>query len=106
MQVSGFDQFSVFAQSSPVTSIDAIDEIVLPLVCGGCTAIFSYDTVTNPHRLIDSLATHKVTHILLVPSLLRVILAAEEDLHTKLARSRDLDDRRGAADSCTDPSIL
>jgi len=84
-RVSGFDQFSVFAQSSPVTSIDAIDEILLPLVNGGCTSILPYDTVTNPHRLIESLTTHGVTHILLVPSLLRVILAAAEDLHTNLA---------------------
>jgi len=82
---SDFTQCSVFAQTSPVTSIDAIDEIFLPLVSGGCTAILSYETVTNPHRLIDALYTHKVTHILLVPSLLRLILSAKEDLGTKLA---------------------
>ena len=84
-QVSSFTQFSVFAQSSPVTSIDAIDEIFLPLVCGGSTVILSYDTVTSPHRLIELLSAHKVTHILLVPSLLRVILSAEEELQTSLA---------------------
>ena len=84
MQLSSFDQFSVFAQSSPVSSIDAIDEILLPLVSGGCTAILSYDTVTNPHRLIHSLSNHRVTHILLVPSLLRVILSAGEDLNASL----------------------
>jgi thioesterase domain-containing protein/acyl carrier protein len=82
--VGSFTQFSVFAQSSPVTSIDAIDEILVPLVCGGATAIMPYDTVTNPHRLVDSLSAHKVTHLLLVPSLLRVILSAEEDLKSKL----------------------
>ncbi len=87
-QVSGFDQFSVFAQSSPVTSIDAIDEILLPLVNGGCTAILPYETITNPYHLIESLSTHKVSHILLVPSLLRVILAVKEDLDTKLAALR------------------
>lgn len=84
IQASGFDQFGVFAQSSPVTSIDAIDEILLPLVSGGCTAILPYDTVTSPYRLIGSLSAQSVTHILLVPSLLRVILSAEEDLDTKL----------------------
>jgi len=85
MHVSKFGQFSAFAQSSPVSSIDALDEILLPLVTGGCTVILSYDTVTNPHRLIDSLAEHSVTHIMLVPSLLRVILSAGEDLNAKLA---------------------
>lgn len=84
IQVSGLDQFSVFAQSSPITSIDAIDEILLPLVSGGTTAIFPYETVTTPHRLIEAMAAHQVTHILLVPSLLRVILAAGENLDTKL----------------------
>jgi amino acid adenylation domain-containing protein len=84
VQVSGFDQFSVFAQSSPVTSIDAIDEILLPLVSGGSTAIFSYETVTNPHQLIEYLSAHRVTHALLVPSLLRVLLTAGADLATKL----------------------
>ena len=84
IQVSGFDQFSVFAQSSPTSSIDAIDEILLPLVSGGATAIFSYETVTNPHQLIDSWSAHRVTHALLVPSLLRVLLSAGKDLHTQL----------------------
>ena len=84
MQVSSFTQFSIFAQSSPVTSIDAIDEILLPLVCGGSTAILPYDTVTNPYRLVDSLSVYGVTHILLVPSLLRVILSTTEDLKSKL----------------------
>jgi amino acid adenylation domain-containing protein len=88
IQVSGFDQFSVFAQPSPLTSIDAIDEILLPLVSGGATAIFPYETVTTPHRLVASMAAHQVTHILLVPSLLRVILCAGEDLDAKLSSLR------------------
>jgi amino acid adenylation domain-containing protein len=88
MQVSGLDQFSVFAQTSPVTSIDAIDEILLPLVSGGCTAILPYNIVTNPHQLVDCLSALRVTHILLVPSLLRMILSAEEDLDHKLAALR------------------
>lgn len=88
LHLSGFDQFSIFAQSSPVTSIDAIDEMFLPLVSGGSTAILPYETVTSPHQLIDSLSAFQVTHILLVPSLLRVILAAEENLAEKMARLR------------------
>ena len=84
IRLSGFDQFSVFAQSSPVTSIDAIDEILVPLVSGGSTAIFSHETVTNPHQLISALSARRVTHTLLVPSLLRVILTAGDDLDTKM----------------------
>ena len=88
IQVSGFDQFSVFAQSSPLTSIDAIDEILVPLVSGGSTAIFPYETVITPHQLVDSMAAHQVTHILLVPSLLRVMLCAGEGLDRKLSSLR------------------
>jgi amino acid adenylation domain-containing protein len=85
VELSGLNQSSVFGQSSPVTSIDSIDEIFLPLVTGGCTAILPYDTVTNPHKLIDSLSVLRVTHILLVPSLLRVILSTEANLDEKLS---------------------
>jgi amino acid adenylation domain-containing protein len=84
IQVGEFKQSSICAQSSPVTSIDAIDEIFLPLLSGGCTAILPYDIVTNPHQLIDSLSVQRVTHMLLVPSLLRVILSTEESLDRKL----------------------
>lgn len=85
IQVSGIKQSSIIAQSSPVTSIDSIDEIFLPLISGACTAILPYETVTDPHQLIDALYTHRVTHMLLVPSLLRVILSTEEILDRKLA---------------------
>ena len=84
VEVSGLDRSGVFAQTSPVTSIDAMDEIFLPLVSGGCTVIFSYEMVTNPHLLINMLSARQITHMLLVPSLLRVILSAEENLERKL----------------------
>jgi amino acid adenylation domain-containing protein len=87
-RITSFDHSSTFAQSSPITSIDSIDEIFLPLVTGGCTAILPYATVTDPHHLINTLCAQGVTHMLLVPSLLRVILAAEEDLSLKLAALR------------------
>ncbi len=85
IEVSGFDRFGIFAQTSPVTSIDAMDEIFLPLMSGGCTYVLTHETVMNPHQLIDCLAAQRVTHMLLVPSLLRVILAAEENLDRKLS---------------------
>ena len=84
VEVSGLDRSGVFAQASPVTSIDAMDEIFLPLVSGGCAVILSYETVTNPHLLINMLSARRVTHMLLVPSLLRLILSAEENLDRKL----------------------
>lgn len=84
VEIAGLDRTAVFAQTSPLTSIDAMDEMLLPLVSGGSLAILPYETVTDPHRLIDVLSARQVTHILLVPSLLRVILSAGEDLLERL----------------------
>ncbi|NCP87227.1 MAG: hypothetical protein CO094_06410 [Anaerolineae bacterium CG_4_9_14_3_um_filter_57_17] len=81
IHVSAFTPQSVFAQSSPISSIDAFDEIFIPLISGGQTAILPYETVIDPRLLLAALARHAVTHILLVPSLLRVILAAGGAAH-------------------------
>ncbi|HUE99713.1 MAG TPA: amino acid adenylation domain-containing protein [Anaerolineales bacterium] len=85
VRVGGVNRATVFAQSSPITSIDAIDEIFLPLVSGGRTVILPYETVANPRRLVACLSAHQVTHMLLVPSLLRVIFSAEENVDKKLS---------------------
>ncbi len=76
IHISAFTPQSVFAQSSPITSIDAFDEIFIPLLCGGQSAILPYETVIDPRLLLTALHQRAVSHILLVPSLLRVILAA------------------------------
>ncbi|GAB4501493.1 MAG: amino acid adenylation domain-containing protein [Anaerolineales bacterium] len=76
VSVSHFAPDSVFAQTSPISSIDALDEILIPLISGGQTAILPYETVTDPRLLLSALQRCAVSHILLVPSLLRVMLAA------------------------------
>lgn len=78
--IAGFDRSSVFAQTSPISSIDAIDEIFIPLLTGGRCAILPYETVVDPHGLVPALQSTGATHILLVPSLLRVILAVGGEL--------------------------
>lgn len=81
-----FNEHSVFAQVSPVSSIDAIDETLLPLFCGGQTAITPYDVVVDIPKLVESMANDDVTHILLVPSLLRVILASQAKIEVHLRK--------------------
>jgi amino acid adenylation domain-containing protein len=71
IRMGGGDMFS---QSSPVSSIDAIDELFLPLMYGAATAVISYEQVVDPRLFLEELHSREITHILLVPSLLRVIL--------------------------------
>ncbi|GAP22654.1 non-ribosomal peptide synthetase [Leptolinea tardivitalis] len=76
----------VFVQSSPLSSIDAIDEILFPLFWGASTSIVSGGAVKDPRLLVQILEKRAVTHILLVPSLLRMILEITEDVETRLKR--------------------
>ncbi|MBI5950957.1 MAG: amino acid adenylation domain-containing protein [Chloroflexi bacterium] len=74
-----------FSQSSPISSVDAIDELLLPLVQGATTVIIPYEIVIDTHRMIETMQGHHVTHILLVPSLLRVILESVGDSPERLS---------------------
>ena len=76
----------VFTQSSPLNSIDAIDEILYPLLWGAATAIVPEKIVKDPRRLVQKLEQVRATHIILVPSLLRVILEIATELETRLKR--------------------
>ena len=73
-----------FSQSSPISSIDAIDELFLPLVQGATTAIIPYEIVVDPRRMIETMQSYHITHILLVPSLLRVLLESFDNLSERL----------------------
>jgi len=64
----------VFAQISPLSSVDAIDEIFHPLTFGASVSIVPYSIVVDPIRLIEVLEGTGVTKMILVPSLLSVIL--------------------------------
>ncbi len=84
-EVGKLQACAVFAQASPISSIDSVDEILVPLSFGAQTVIIPYEIVTEPRQLVDTLAARGVTHILLVPSLLRVILSADAEVGSKLA---------------------
>jgi non-ribosomal peptide synthetase component F len=76
----------VISQTSPLSSIDAVDEIYSPFLLGARTVMIPHSIVTDPRRLVNLLQQEGVTRMVLVPSLLRVILTAYDDIQPRLAR--------------------
>ena len=64
----------VCCQKTSLNFVDSVWELFGPLLRGIPSVIVSNRVVQDPRRLIQSLARHKVSRIVLVPSLLRVLL--------------------------------
>ncbi len=76
----------VISQTSPLSSIDAVDEIYSPFLLGAQTVMIPHKIVTDPRRLVDLLEEEGVTRMVLVPSLLQIILTTYADIDRRLAR--------------------
>ena len=74
------EQGEVYSQTSPLSSIDLIDEIYPPLLRGYRVHMIDQATVRDPHLLVEALERGGVTRIVLVPSLLRAVLSLEISL--------------------------
>jgi amino acid adenylation domain-containing protein len=68
--------------------VDSVAEIFVPLLKGVPTVVVSDDAVRDPHLLVDTLGAHSVTRLVLVPSLLRDLLALGNVLERRLAKLR------------------
>jgi amino acid adenylation domain-containing protein len=68
-----FSQGEVCCQKTAISFVDSVWEIFAPLLQGIPTVIVSDVTVLEPQLFIESLARHKVSRIILVPSLLRLL---------------------------------
>lgn len=68
--------------------VDAIWEMLGPLLAGVPTVIVPDETVLDPEAFITLLARHGVTRIVLVPTLLRVLLDHAPDLGARLPALR------------------
>ncbi|MCC5601597.1 non-ribosomal peptide synthetase [Nostoc favosum] len=79
-----FTPGEVCCQKTAISFVDSIWEIFAPLLQGIPTVIISNATVLDPQLFIESLAQHKVSRIILVPSLLRLILDNYSHLVKKL----------------------
>jgi amino acid adenylation domain-containing protein len=68
--------------------VDSVWETFGPLLCGVPSVILDDDTVKSPPELLDALAAAGVTRIVLVPTLIRALLAEDPDLARRLPRLR------------------
>ncbi|PMB24660.1 non-ribosomal peptide synthetase, partial [Fischerella thermalis CCMEE 5319] len=81
-----FTQTEVCCQKTAISFVDSIWEIFAPLLRGIPTVIISNATILDPQLFIETLARHKVTRIILVPSLLRLLLDNYSHLVKKLSQ--------------------
>jgi len=82
-----FAEGEVCCQKTSLSFGDSIWEVFGPLLQGVPLVIIADGSVKDPHELIAVLSANKVTRLVLVPSLLRVIVDLGEDLAQQL---RDL----------------
>ena len=65
--------------------VDSVWELFGPLLGGIPTLMISDEMVKSPQKLIASLEKHRVTRLVLVPSLLRVLLEQEPEIASRLS---------------------
>lgn len=61
---------------TPISFVDHVWETFGPLLAGACLLVPPRGLVLQPQRLLLQLAQHGVTHLVCVPSLLRLLLPA------------------------------
>ena len=78
----------VCCQKTSVNFVDSIWEIFGPLLQGVPLVVLEDECVKDQSRLVASLSEHKVSRIVLVPSLLRFILESDQNLAERLSHLR------------------
>ena len=76
----------VCCQKTALGFVDSIWEMFGPLLHGVPNLIISDDLILDPEALLTLLASHKVTRIVLVPTLLGVLLDQAPDLAARVPR--------------------
>jgi len=74
----------VGALKTPITSIDHIWEFFGPLLQGAPSVLFTNEDVHDTSRFLDKLVSQRVSRIILVPSLLKILLDKIKDDHIAL----------------------
>ena len=78
----------VCCQKTSTSFVDSVWEIFGPLLRGVPTVVIPDEVVREPRRLIQMLAGHRVTRIVLVPSLLKAMLETEPELGARVPNLR------------------
>ncbi|MBN1138918.1 MAG: amino acid adenylation domain-containing protein [Anaerolineae bacterium] len=81
-----FQAGEVCCQKTPLSFVDSVWEFFGPLLQGVPTVIIPDRVIRDPHQLIQALATHNVTRIVLVPSLLKAILDTHPNLQQRVPK--------------------
>jgi amino acid adenylation domain-containing protein len=76
----GFAPEEVCCQKTALSFVDSVWEIFGPLLQGIRSVIIPDEELEDPHRLVETLAAHHVTRIVLVPSALAFLLDNIPDL--------------------------
>ncbi|MCP6760233.1 MAG: amino acid adenylation domain-containing protein [Fischerella sp. CENA71] len=79
-----FSPKEVCCQKTAISFVDSVWEIFAPLLKGFPTVIINNETLLDPKLFIETLFQHKVTRIILVPLLLRLLLDNYSHLTKKL----------------------
>ncbi|MEP6915274.1 MAG: amino acid adenylation domain-containing protein, partial [Acidobacteriota bacterium] len=72
-----FGEDEVCCQKTSLSFVDAIAEIFSPLLGGAPLVMIPDEVVKEPSALVEFLSDHRVTRLVLVPSLLDVLLKSE-----------------------------
>ena len=78
----------VCCQKTTLSFVDSVWEIFGPLLAGVPSVLVPEDAVSDPRRLVTILAARRVSRIVVVPSLLRLLLDAFADLERRLPELR------------------
>ncbi|MBV9952289.1 MAG: amino acid adenylation domain-containing protein, partial [Acidimicrobiia bacterium] len=83
-----FTPSDVACHRAPLGFVDAVAEVLGPLCAGVPLVVIGDDDVRDPERLVDRLAEHHVTRLLVVPSLLSTVLEFVPDVGDRLPELR------------------
>ena len=79
-----FNQEDVCSLKTRISFVDSVWELFGPLLQGTKLTLLADEVVKDSTKLVESLASNRVTRLILVPSLLRTILENESDLQARL----------------------
>src|ERR1043165_7070209 len=83
-RVYPFGPDEVCCQKTSLSFVDSVWEIFGPLLQGTASVIIPDEILKDPFLFVQTLGAHKVTRLVLVPSLLRVLLETVPELEQKL----------------------
>jgi len=83
-----FGEGEVCCQKTSLSFVDSVGEIFGPLLQGIRSVIIADEELKDPPRLVETLRRHRVSRMVLVPSLLRLLLDSRIELGRELAALR------------------